>query len=264
MAEYPDIIRKKNASDRSRYLLAALAVLLFLGALLVHSRTVQAAVSYEIRISDDADLLSADEEAELYTSMEPITKYGNAMFMSTNDSLGSDPEGNAEAAYETAFGSTDGMIFFIDMNNRVLTLYSRGSVYHVITKGYARTITDNVYSYASDGDYLACAQEAFAEADTLLEGGRISQPMRLITNVLLAFIFAFLAAFLILTVQRSRLTAYGRDTASADRNWRGVRVNRGDIIRRHTYVISSDSSGSGGSGGGSSGGGGGGGGSHGF
>ena len=43
---------------------------------------------YEVRIVDQADLLSAGEEAKLTEDMKPITKYGNVAFVSLqiNDS----------------------------------------------------------------------------------------------------------------------------------------------------------------------------------
>lgn len=259
---------ENHKSQKGRAVLTLLTVLLMLCYLLLPANAVQAAGEYSVLIQDDADLLTDEEEAKLSDVMEPITEYGNVMFASTEIYMGSDAEENANETYQAVFGSSSGMIFFIDMSERVLTVYSNGDVYRIINRGYARTITDNVYTYASDGDYFTCAQEAFTEAYTLLEGGSISQPMRLVTNIFLAFVFAFLIAYLILTIQRSRASVSRKDQASIDRKWRVVQVDRDKVLRKRTYYISTGGSGgSSGGGGGSSGGGGGGGGgggSHGF
>lgn len=45
-----------------------------------------------------------------------------------------------------------GTVFAIDMDNRNIWIHSDGAVYQVVTKGYADTVTDNVYRYASRGD----------------------------------------------------------------------------------------------------------------
>lgn len=268
MAEHDDRIRRKSTPRLAGYLAGTLTLLLLLFFFPVPSTKVQASGNFGILIQDNENLLTAEEEENLSDVMEPITQYGNVMFMSTGDPQWDDPEWNAALEYDDAFGYTDGLIFYIDMKNRILTLYSYGSVYDVISEGYARTITDNVYTYASDGDYYACAKEAFTEAYTLLEGRSISQPMRVITNVFLAFMLAFLAAFLILTVQRSRAGVSGRETARVSRKQPVMNVVLHQVISRKTYhrESSSGTGSSSGGGGGSfgGGGGGGGGGSHGF
>ena len=69
-------------------------------------------------------------------------------------------------------------MFVIDMRNRNLYIINRGSVKDTITSAYSESITDNVYTYASGGDYYTCAEMVFTQELTLLQGGRISQPMR--------------------------------------------------------------------------------------
>ena len=149
-------------------------------------------------ISDNADLLTDEEEAALLQVMEPITEYGNIAFASVPE------KGNpgtaddyAESFYQNTFGLTDGGVFLVDMDNRKIYIYCQDFFYEIITTNRAETITDNTYKYASRGEYYECAAEAFREMNTLLEGGRIAQPMKYVSNGFLALIIAFLINFII-------------------------------------------------------------------
>lgn len=146
---------------------------------------------YNVLLEDDADLLSEEEKAQLALEMQSITAYGNAAFksVSCNDYSASY---FAREFYHTQFGQASGALFLIDMDNREIYIFSDGAVYRTITAAYANTITDNVYRYASGGDYYGCASKAFAQVQSLLTGGRIAQPMKYISNALLALILASL------------------------------------------------------------------------
>ncbi len=108
----------------------------------------------------------------------------------------------ARDTYIDYFGNAGGTMFVIDMRNRNLYIINRGSVKDTITSAYSESITDNVYTYASDGDYYTCAEMVFTQELTLLQGGRISQPMKYITAALVAVVLAILVNFIFV-----RLTA---------------------------------------------------------
>ena len=152
---------------------------------------------YSVFIDDSADLLTDAEEAELFLKMKPITKYGGAAFVTAFPDRMSAKQ-FAQQRYLDYFGYESGTIFVVDMAGRELWLHSNGAIYNRITKAYATTITDNVYSYASKGDYYGCAAKVFEQEARLLEGGRIAQPMKVITNILTAVIIGLLANFLLL------------------------------------------------------------------
>ena len=149
---------------------------------------------YLLIIEDKADLITDAQEAELAASMKEITAYGNVAFV-TADSNRVSAEQYAADCYRERFGTQSGTLFLIDMENRMLWIHSDGAVYKVITKAYADTITDNVYRDASVGDYYECAAEVYRQISTLLEGERIAQPMKYISNGLLAVILALLLNF---------------------------------------------------------------------
>ena len=209
---------------------------------------------YETLLLDDAELLSEAEEASLLESMKTITEHGNAVFISIRDNVYYDVERYADAFCDHRYGYESAVVFIIDMDTRYLWICSQGEIRDTITDDYAQTITDNIYTYASDGDYFICAAKAFDQMNTLLEGKHIAQPMKYICNALLALIIAlFINYFIVMIVSRSK-------KASVNQIINGIYSNvnitnaRADFTHQ-TKRYSPQSSGS--SGGGRSGGGGG-------
>ena len=163
-----------------------------------------AETGYGVYIDDEADLLSASEETDLCQAMEPITAYGNIAFISISSNSHASVEDFAENYGHSRFGNESYTLFIIDMDFREIFIYSDGKNYETINDGYAYTITDNVYTYASDGEYYDCAYHAFEQILTLLEGRSIAQPMKYISNALLAAVLALLINyFIVMNTSRS-------------------------------------------------------------
>ena len=213
---------------------------------------------YSVIIEDDASLLSNDEKIQLAETMKDITPYGDVAFKSIDYNPYS-TETYIERYYNSIFGTGSGTVFLIDMDNRNIWIYSDGSIYSTITTAYANVITDNVYTYASDRDYFSCANKAFIQEAALLQGRRISQPMKYISNALLAIAIAILINYFIVR-QTSRVRKASDNEivngVFANNAFNNVSVN----FIRQTRTYSPRSSSSSGSSGGHSGGGGGGGG----
>ena len=213
---------------------------------------------YSVIIEDDASLLSNDEKIQLAETMKDITPYGDVAFKSIDYNPYS-TETYIECYYNSIFGTGSGTVFLIDMDNRNIWIYSDGSIYSTITTAYANVITDNVYTYASDRDYFSCANKAFIQEAALLQGRRISQPMKYISNALLAIAIAILINYFIVR-QTSRVRKASDNEivngVFANNAFNNVSVN----FIRQTRTYSPRSSSSSGSSGGHSGGGGGGGG----
>ncbi|MCR5331504.1 MAG: TPM domain-containing protein [Lachnospiraceae bacterium] len=155
---------------------------------------------YGVFIHDQADLFSEEEEWALSEKMTGITAYGN-VGLATTDYNSSSAESYAHNWLSRYLGTKSSVLFLIDMDNRMLQVQAndggKDTIGGVITVSYANTITDNVYRYASDGDYYTCSSEVFSQILTLLEGGRISQPMRYICNALLALALGILICYFI-------------------------------------------------------------------
>ena len=155
---------------------------------------------YQVIIEDDANLLSDEEEDALSKIMMETTKYGHALFK-TSDSYHMSTESYAKQYYKDKVGTTNGTLFLIDMDNRKIWIHSNGQVYSTITKSYANSIADNAYKEATDGNYYACASIVFTQINTLLDGYWIPQPMKYTSNLLLALILALLINFVFVSVQ---------------------------------------------------------------
>ncbi|MEE3315202.1 MAG: TPM domain-containing protein [Treponema sp.] len=221
-----------------------------------------AETQYKALVKDDADLLSDDEEKTLLEEIIPITTWGNIFFTTADYAWSGAPEEVAADMYEATFGEgTNGAIFLINMGNRKLTVYSDGAMHKIITPNYCQSITDNVYKLATSGDYYSCASQVFAQISTLLAGGKISQPMKHISNYLIALILALIICYIYM--RKSPKTNDEKAQPKADPIFNGtlndISVKEGRLTTR---VIQSSSGGGsrGGGGGGHSGGGG----SHGF
>ena len=215
--------------------------------------------SYRTVMEDSMDLFTDEEEKLLTEQMEQFTQYGNAavVTVSQNDYTSR----YAREKYAELFGAESGLLFVIDMGERMIWIHCNGAVYRTIDKAYANTITDNVYRYATDGDYYRCASEVFSQAMILLEGGRIAQPMKYISNALIALVIALLANFALMSGERRR-PAPAEDAAAAMTTVAGITILSRKLVRKRKtahveYSGSSGSSGGGGGGGGSSSGGGG-------
>lgn len=207
-------------------------------------------------ISDDADLLSPEEETALLSVMEPITSYGNIAFASVPEKGNpGTADAYAERFYQNTFGLTDGGVFLVDMDNRKIYIYCQDFFYEIITTNRSETITDNIYKYASRGEYYECAAEAFREMNTLLEGGKIAQPMKYVSNGLLALILALLINFIIVRSVTKLRAPRQKDVLAASKAF--FEGSEGTAVFTHTTRKYDPIQTSSGGGGGRSGGGGG-------
>ncbi len=158
---------------------------------------------YQIYLSDEEDLLSSDEEKDLIEAMKPVTVYGNAAFISAYSS-GTTAQSLAFDAYDALFSKASGTLFLIDMDDRKLWIESDGAIYEKITTEKANTITDNIYRYASDGDYAVCVITGFEQIVRVLENKPIPQSMKYICNMFLAMILALMLNFVFAYLSRVR------------------------------------------------------------
>ncbi|MBQ6173980.1 MAG: TPM domain-containing protein [Clostridia bacterium] len=247
-------------------LVSALLALLIFSLLTAPAALCEAA--NEPILADDAGLFTEDQEALLTEGMRTVSAFGVPMLWTTRES-GSTAR-LAEAYYHDRIGTESGVLFVINMNERMIYLFSDGEMYRTVTPSRARTITDNVYSGASRGDYYACATEAFSQIRDLMNGNRIAEPMRIITCVILALTLATVIIYLLAGAIHTQRTALRkgefigvlpRSLTPSQREYRVIPK----LLAETTVSVSivrhdSDSGGGGGGGGGRSGGGGGGGG----
>lgn len=216
---------------------------------------------YYAYVDDEADLLTNEQEMALVEQMYGITEYGY-VFLKTIDSNYTSADSYAEEFLHGCIGRhVSGTVFLIDLDNRMLYIFSDGAIYKTVTKGKANTITDNVYKFASAGDYYSCASEVFSEELTILEGGRIAQPMKYASNLLLAILCALIINYIVVYSTSSIGDASTDSIVKAAKVKLNVGTSNAILVstsRRYIPPSDSGSSGGGGGGGGGSSGGGGG------
>lgn len=216
---------------------------------------------YTAIVEDSAELLTDAEESDLCDKLKEVTEYCNVAFVSINYNSYYNTQRFAEAYSDDTFAHASAVVFVVDMDNRYLYLDSAGAARQRITSAYSDTITDNVYRYASNGDYYTCAYETFDQVNTLMKGQRIAQPMKYISNALLAVVLAMLVNFCFVKISSSKQKASRQELISGIYN--NFKMNDANAVFTHkTKTYSPQSSGSSGGGGGGHSGGGGGGGGH--
>ena len=248
-------------------------ILLLLSLLLLCAAVVFAGAETEPLIRDDADLLTDEEEARLREAMAPVCEFGTPVFWTTNES--GSYRRKAENYYYSNLGNASGALFVVDMYERQLTLLTNGEIRRTVTDGDATSIVDNVYRLASFGDYAGCANRVFSQVSSLLRGGQIARPMKLVSNALLALALSLSLVYLYISWRYETRPKTGSvraaipvSAASAAAFTALMTGGQAIMTKQRKTNISSSSGGGGGGGFGGGGGGGGGfsggGGSHGF
>ena len=258
--------------DSKRFLSLLLCLLVLLMVLPLSAFADETGESvYRVVIDDEADLLTEAEEEDLRAVMGKVLPYGNAAFVSV-DQNATTTEMLAENKFMEFFGDTSGVLLIIDMANRYIQLIADGEIYKTVNRTRCNEITDNIYTYASRGDYCACASKAFEQVVRLMGGTRIPAPFRYVTNAFLAICLALLGNFALVSLQRRKKVApenalkvkVAVNTASSAVKAGAVAAVALTMLnQRKTKHVESSSSGGGRSGGSFHGGGGGGGGFHG-
>lgn len=150
------------------------------------------ATGYEILVDDKADLLSYSEEKQLMDDMKDCSEYGFILFVSTEEDNFATVDDWAEDYYRSRIPDENGVMLLIDMDKRKICVYSEGALKNVVTSSKANIITDNIYTYASEGDYYTTARMGFEQIAAVLGGKGIAQPMKYISNACLAILISLI------------------------------------------------------------------------
>lgn len=150
------------------------------------------ATGYEILVDDAADLLSYDQEKQLVDDMKDCSAYGFILFVSTEENKFATVDDWAENYYRSRIPDENGVMLLIDMDKRKICVYSEGSLQRVVTNAKANIITDNIYKYATEGDYYRTAKVGFEQISAVLGGRGIAQPMKYVSNACLAILISLI------------------------------------------------------------------------
>ena len=156
--------------------------------------------NYKIVIEDDANLLTEEEKVKLMDDMSPMAAYGNIIFKSIDNNPYYDTAEFAKNYYRNTYGKTNGTVLLIDMDNRIVYIFSEGDNYDIITRSKAEIITDNIYRYLGNQEYYDGAKEAYLEMYQIMNGYKIAEPMRYASNVVISLVVAFLINFIMIMI----------------------------------------------------------------
>ena len=218
---------------------------------------------FSAMVYDLAGLMSQTETKTLLEDIYQYTEFGDMVVLTTNENSYGNSESATdkycEAFYQKYSKKSDCVIFCIDMKTRYILVYSAGSV---VEKNLGRakcdTIADNVYTYASDKQYFQCATKAYEQIGKVLNGMHIAQPMKVVSNLFIAFVAGFVIMYLV-ALSKSKVGKTSDDELLKYVATNFTANNPTDVVTGTTKTYCPRSSGSSG---GRSGGGGGGGHSH--
>ena len=210
---------------------------------------------YRVVIYDGAGLLDSDEIKQLANEMAPISEFGNVAFVTTDENNYGNIMTYSDKIYDEMFGNhANGVMLIIDMQEREISIYTDGDVHKLITDAYGYDITDNIYRYATKGDYYSCASKGFEQIYAVLNGQKIARPMRYVCCALMALLLSFLINYLIVSHASKIQNTSGAEMLSGAN--KSLRYTPLAVIKTgETKTYSPQSSGSSGGGGGSRGGG---------
>ena len=219
-------------------------------------------------LDDSGSLLDTAEYDGVWEAMMPITEYCNVGLYTYSGTSTNYVMDKAKTWANANFPGTC-TLFIIDMATRQLAVWSSTDVQKTLTRSKGYTITDNVYQYASRGDYAGCAVSAFNQMNRALKGENVKGPMRVISNALLALLAAILLAYLFISARMEQEVKVSLpDVVTTTAAGAGAVIAAKTLTRKVRHSSSSGGGGFHGGGGGGFGGGGGGfgggGGSHGF
>ncbi len=213
---------------------------------------------YMLVIDDEGGLLDPAEIDDVKESMRPVLQYANAGFLTYPASGNSrNSATKAQEWGDRTFGkNTRFTVFIIDMTNRHLDIYASRPLSGILTAAEENTIADNVYRYATRGDYAGCAKETFLQIGNVLKGEKLQTPMKYASNALLAIIMAILAAFLLISGWIRKEQAVSMPTVLKAAGAGAATVILGSKLKKVVHHESHSGGGGGGFGGGGGGGGG--------
>ena len=262
----------KAVSNRTLNLILAAAIVVILlpfawdGYLALRERTdpyVPQTDASLVTVIDDARMLSDTEIDRLKQDMLPVTAYYPVAFVTTTDTGHTSAERYSKKVYDQIFDRDGGVLFLIDFD----TSDSDGRQLYIrvtdrstkLSTAKCNTITDNIYTYARDGKYYECARRAFSQIFDVLDDRPVPQPMKHMSNLLIALCLALFGVFVTANA-RTRIRKPGEVYLLDENISKSVQLENGSKQLVRQYKVSNSSSGGGGGGGFSGGGGGGGGG----
>lgn len=225
----------------------------------------------ESRVFDDADLLTAEEEANLQTMCQEVQQdWGlDLAYLTTYDTKGmSVREYGADVYVEKNLGvgeEDSGIIFVMDMGTREAQIVTCGKAIDIFTDYYIEVIWKEIQGYLSDGDFYGgmvalrdnidnyCGEyEAYQEnpnayvspyqkeSDSFLSEYRVSQKSKVLMFAGMAALFSLVVAGIgVASMRKScrNIRPFTDGRAYLKENGYHLRINQDTFANTHTTMM---------------------------
>lgn len=154
-----------------------------------------AATGYCAVVADEADLLTDAQEAALLDEMYPLTTYANIAVYTVDTETDLTDFERARIKRVELFGTdVNAAIFTVDLYLRRIVIQRRGIMEKYLTNSRSNNITNNVASYAKDGDYNKVCVTGVQQMLAVIQGDNVPKPMKYLSNGVIALILGCLTA----------------------------------------------------------------------
>lgn len=215
---------------------------MLLALLLAAMLTVSVSAAQMPRLVDAADLLPADQEADLLAWLDQVSGelQVDVVIVTMETTGGYSADAVIEAFYDEygyGQGSTrDGVVLMLAMAERDWRILSNGFAADAIPPGDIDEIGESIVDELSAGEYF----DAFMTFTTLckweIEGERNGFPFDFGLNLLVSVVIGFVVALIATGIMRSRLKSVRRRTGAREYTVPGsMKLTRsGDLFLYHT------------------------------
>lgn len=201
-------------------------------------------------IADEADLLTPDEESKLLEKMVPLTAYANIAVYTVDTPTNLQDYERAKQKRAELFGQTaDAAVFMVDMYLRRIIIQRRGNMETFFNNSRANNITNNVASIAKKGDYYRTCATAMEQMLDVIRDRNIPEPMKYLSNGVIALMLGSLIAYLIAVVTSTTIRKFAlkkadsSETISLNEQPLQVKVFSGVKVGERSVTHSSSDSG---------------------
>lgn len=153
---------------------------------------------YQAIIMDEMNTLSGEDKAALLQSMEPLTKYGEAVYKTTTSSGTFGAERYLEIQYGASISADSGVLVLLDMGSGTFKVRCGGKMGRTVNNRQAESFASSATNaFARDMQAITPPKYAFEQVYARLEQARRALPVKYACNAMLALIIAMLINFVL-------------------------------------------------------------------
>ncbi len=126
----------------------------------------------DVRVFDDAGLFTDSEVYEIQSKIDEMRNdYGYDFVVVTADNVNSSSQAYADDYYDYNGFGNDGFLYLIDMDNRKITISTKGIMIDYVTNSRLDKLLDVGFEYVSEERYGDSAYEVLELLDEFIDDG---------------------------------------------------------------------------------------------